>query len=198
MKRFSILVLSLALAFLITSSGIARELKLKNSLKTIHSHFNTEELFLKLMVDDDLNKFAIEEEVYIDDIPFDTELVYSQIMLLESLDQFAIADEEYIDDIPFDTEEIAMNINAGINYDKALAMNFSLEEETYVDDIPFDTYDVVASLELNSTNAELLAKENKTVVEEAAIASSFEIRDILIPVIVVLGIMSYLFYAYVT
>ena len=61
------------------------------------------------MVDEDLSNFVLEEEEYIDDIPFDTEMVFYDIMSEESLDQFALTEEKYIDDIPFNTELIAQN-----------------------------------------------------------------------------------------
>lgn len=43
--------------------------------------------------------FELEEEEYIDDIPFDIEKVILQ-------QTFKMEDEEYIDDIPFDTEKV--------------------------------------------------------------------------------------------
>jgi len=46
--------------------------------------------------------FTIQEEEYIDDIPFDTEKIANV---------FTIQEEGYIDDIPFDTEKIVDTLN---------------------------------------------------------------------------------------
>ncbi len=69
----------------------------------------------------------MEEETYIDDIPFDTKTIfYNNIIKLE--------EEKSIDDIPFDTKTIFYN-----NIIK-------LEEEKSIDDIPFDTKQVIRNM----------------------------------------------------
>ena len=42
---------------------------------------------------------VIEDETYINDIPFDTKVIFDSVM-------FQLQDEAYVDDIPFDTEKI--------------------------------------------------------------------------------------------
>ena len=96
MKRYIIGILGTLLLFLITSSGHTRELRLELKDHLKHSSLNTEELFIQFMVDEDLSNFVLEEEGYIDDIPFDTEMVFYDIMSEESLNQFALTDEYYI------------------------------------------------------------------------------------------------------
>lgn len=51
-----------------------------------------------------VQEFQMEEEGYIDDIPFDTDKVILNYRLLN------MPEERYIDDIPFDTEEVVKNI----------------------------------------------------------------------------------------
>lgn len=54
-------------------------------------------------------EFVMEEEAYIDDIPFDTEKIAQRALYNESQKEtYQFEDEAYIDDIPFDTEEIAL------------------------------------------------------------------------------------------
>jgi len=57
-------------------------------------------------------EFTMEEEEYIDDIPFDTEKLVDSMVNFKAGDknvlvqEFYLADEEYIDDIPFDTKQL--------------------------------------------------------------------------------------------
>ena len=60
--------------------------------------------------------FVLQDEEYIDDIPFDTKKII----------------EEY------------SGYCAGF-YNESLDVDFQLEEEEYIDDIPFDTYEIVKS-----------------------------------------------------
>jgi len=88
--------------------------------------------------------FELEDEMYIDDIPFDTEVIVESY--LESNNNtlplemnFVIEDEEYIDDIPFNTELIAkayLDNSSSLSHDEIV---FTIDEEEYIDDIPFDT-----------------------------------------------------------
>jgi len=104
-------------------------------------------LFLILSIMFATNTFAIkrdiklEEETYIDDIPFDTEWVVYELMNPE----FNLEDEAYIDDIPFNTACVAANCN----YKKAVSVIFEMEEETYIDDMPFDTEKVAVNYAYN-------------------------------------------------
>lgn len=82
---------------------------------------------------------AVEEESYVNDIPFDTRSIAleSLYMNLEKPE-----DEAYVDDIPFETNKIAANYSTGL-------MNIQAEEESYIDDIPFNT-EKIAKKYLNS------------------------------------------------
>ena len=60
----------------------------------------------------------LEEETYIDDIPFNTSYVASAAAVYE------MEEEAYVDDIPFNT---------------VLVVNYEMEDEASIDDIPFDT-----------------------------------------------------------
>ena len=80
-------------------------------------------------------EFEIEEENYINDIPFSTECVTVNCRYEKAMSVVFELDEElYVDDIPFNTEKIVENSNIE---------NFNLEEEAYIDDIPFNTGKVV-------------------------------------------------------
>ena len=72
---------------------------------------------------------AIQEEAYINDIPFDTELIANEA-LFEGYEA-ELKEEPYCDDIPFSTRKIACK------YLLCKMMANFCEEE--VDDIPFDT-----------------------------------------------------------
>jgi hypothetical protein len=77
--------------------------------------------------------FAMEDEAYIDDIPFDTKAISDNHKMNLALNEsFSHEEEEYIDDIPFNTERIVVNTL----YEEALETELSFEEESYVDDIP--------------------------------------------------------------
>jgi hypothetical protein len=72
---------------------------------------------------------AIEEEAYIDDIPFDTWEIASAA--LSDGDEVKMEEEPYIDDIPFDTRAIACKC--------LLRKMFEASGEANVSDIPFST-----------------------------------------------------------
>lgn len=83
---------------------------------------------------------ALEEESYVDDIPFDTRTValntlYAGLQKPEP--------EAYIDDIPFNTAKIA----AAYTYAQKIVTK---EEEKNVNDIPFSTREVVNNYIMNS------------------------------------------------
>jgi hypothetical protein len=80
-----------------------------------------------------VEEFAMEDEAYIDDIPFDTKAISANHKMNLALNEsFSNEDEEYINDIPFNTESIAVNAL----YEEALHMELTFEDESYVDDIP--------------------------------------------------------------
>ena len=77
----------------------------------------------------------LEEENYIDDIPFNTENIVSNIPCYSVVPLvLTLEDENYINDIPFSTKNVydSLMLNSFPN-------NFQLDDETYINDIPFDT-----------------------------------------------------------
>lgn len=76
--------------------------------------------------------FALEEEDYVDDIPFNTELIAYQALVSDMIETEI---EDYVDDIPFNTKKI---------YYESLLNDLVLasEDERYVDDIPFCTREI--------------------------------------------------------
>ena len=79
-----------------------------------------------------LTVFNLEEEEYIDDIPFDTGCVTSDCLYHKAVSvDFQIEDDNYVDDIPFNTECISTNCK----YLKALSIEFNFEDEAYIDDM---------------------------------------------------------------
>ncbi len=94
---------------------------------------------------------AVEEEAYINDIPFDTEAV--------ALNSFFVnlvrPDEEtYVNDIPFSTEKVF----AAYNY---FANTIQPEEEEYVDDIPFNTSEVIEEYIANGCNLAIKIEDGR-------------------------------------
>ena len=89
----------------------------------------------------------MQEEEYVDDIPFNTELIATQTVYIDAVEvAYAFEAEAYVDDIPFNTKYIAV-----------VALAFEMDEEAYVDDIPFDTR-VIANESLLNTNCVALKK----------------------------------------
>lgn len=118
-----------------------------------------------------LSVYSLEEESYIDDIPFDTEKIYKRACCYYkhygrySAD-LTLRDEDYIEDIPFSTIEIASSVMSGTFLMQPCLPTFFLTEESYIDDIPFSTEEVVAdSLEKKEKN-----KESYTI-------TSFNLKD---------------------
>ena len=93
--------------------------------------------FAQSLFSNNLN-IELEEENYIDDIPFNTEEIVSSIPEY-SVTPFVLTleDEGYIDDIPFCTRKVydSLMLNSSLN-------KFQLDNETYIDDIPFDTEEI--------------------------------------------------------
>jgi hypothetical protein len=75
----------------------------------------------------------VDEEAYIDDIPFNTWQI--AIDAIFDGDETKLAEEPYVDDIPFDTRIIASQYLFGNINEKS--------DEANVDDIPFDTEKVM-------------------------------------------------------
>lgn len=88
-----------------------------------------------------IEKIALTEETYINDIPFDTGEILAEANYQKAMQTtFSLEDENYIDDIPFDTKAIACSACCKL----AAEIHFPLEEEAYVNDIPFNTALIVA------------------------------------------------------
>lgn len=76
---------------------------------------------------------SLEEEVFIDDIPFNTGDVVANYLYNDAMNaEFCLEEEPYIDDIPFDTE----CISADCHYQKAINVPFYLPEEETISDAP--------------------------------------------------------------
>ena len=89
------------------------------------------------------NIFVMEEEAYINDIPFSTaEVSINCLYEMALAEDFEMEEESYIDDIPFNTECISINCK----YLKAVNVQFDLPEENYIDDIPFNTKEIANNL----------------------------------------------------
>lgn len=85
-------------------------------------------------------KFKMQDEAFINDIPFNTAVIavenaHGQLFGFD----LNLQPEEYIDDIPFDTKEIAETVVS----ESLLQATPQLEDEPYIDDIPFNTFEVV-------------------------------------------------------
>lgn len=159
--------------------------------------FDTEEIAGTLTGSSGLAQFKLEEESYINDIPFNTEEIAGTVQTSSDLAQFTLKEESYIDDIPFDTEAIAQAAQEKANFEKAMAEVFTLKEEKYVNDIPFATDMVaMAASPVNETSNPVIMRasiEPLVAVEKPVIS----ILEILIPVIIILGTLSYAVYEYI-
>lgn len=94
---------------------------------------------------------VVEEESYVDDIPFDTKAIAMESLYMNMVRP---AEEAYINDIPFNTEEIASLYNAKL-------LSFTPPEEAYVDDIPYDTQEIANSYLMNCKNMASVSNTNK-------------------------------------
>ncbi|HNS16256.1 MAG TPA: hypothetical protein PKH94_03730 [Bacteroidales bacterium] len=91
-----------------------------------------------------LAAFNLEEEPYVDDIPFNTKKIYRRACCFYKhygryAAEISLPDEDYIEDIPFNTEYIASTVMEDIPSTQSCQHSFLLVEESYIDDIPFDT-----------------------------------------------------------
>lgn len=82
--------------------------------------------------------YHLEEEAYINDIPFDTEMIVSELLEPE----FNFEEEAYINDIPFNTSTVC----ATCIYEEALKIDYKIEEEEFINDIPFETTKIANEL----------------------------------------------------
>ncbi len=114
--------------------------------------------------------FDLEEEEYVDDIPFNTGDVIGfdldtnkdtknltpnfevrqKMIIVNSIMNvnFDLKEEEYIDDIPFSTESVVNNdpIYLNATFNAGLNVEFQMEDESYIDDIPFSTTDLIRKI----------------------------------------------------
>jgi hypothetical protein len=83
---------------------------------------------------------SMQEEAYIDDIPFNTEAIARNYQFQQALaDTLRPEGEEYVNDIPFDTHKVL----AAYHSDSATSVRFEPVMESYIDDIPFRTDKIV-------------------------------------------------------
>ncbi len=142
-------------------------------------------------------KFSLKEEAYIDDIPFNTEEIAATADNQSDLAQFTLKEEEYIDDIPFDTEEIVQSIQQNADHEKAMTEIFPMKEEPYINDIPFSTEQVaLAAVEIKGASDKEIARSTISPLptRDRPVAG---ILEIVIPVIIILGTLSYAVYEYI-
>lgn len=93
---------------------------------------------LVLSINTSAANLHLEEEAYIDDIPFDTEMIVSELLVPE----FNFEEESYINDIPFNTSTVC----AICLYEEALKVDYKMVEEEFINDIPFETEKVATEL----------------------------------------------------
>lgn len=106
----------------------------------------------KLMHDPLLVKFCLDEEDYINDIPFNTEKEFQKAVGGDDFTgtdyiHFTLDDENYIDDIPWGQEEIFFDSLFEKNMPEEkdyMITSFILEEENYINDIPWETRQIFA------------------------------------------------------
>ncbi len=142
-------------------------------------------------------KFSLTEEAYIDDIPFNTEEIAGTLTNPTDLTLFTLEEEPYIDDIPFNTEAIAQSLQMKADYERAMAEVFPLKAENYINDIPFLTEQLALS-------AAQVTGSPRTVVLKSSLDPLYTsgkpyigILEIIIPIIIILGTLSYAVYEYI-
>jgi hypothetical protein len=115
----------------------------------------------------------IEDENYINDIPFDTHEIYNDIVDRADLMMFDFEEEAYINDIPFDTK----CITADCEYEKALQEEFSFDEESYIDDIPFDTECITAECIYNNALKVTFSFNDESYIDDIPFATENVVND---------------------
>lgn len=117
------------------------------SANSLETNENSEDyLYSKL-------EFNLEEEEYVDDIPFNTREIFNAMVNFDENDKnvivqdFCLANEEYVDDIPFDTKQI---IHDRLIYPE-FAKNMSLEGTVCVC-CKYDENGFLKVIACNSTN----------------------------------------------
>ncbi len=85
--------------------------------------------------------FGMQDEKYIDDIPFNTKTIFDSIQK-DNDPAIVMKEEAYINDIPFDTEQIVAQYRS----DSAMQVNYELPEEETINDIPFNTLYIASKM----------------------------------------------------
>jgi hypothetical protein len=98
----------------------------------------------------DYQVMAMQEEAFVNDIPFDTWMV-GQTSVPDKV-MMTLPDEEYVDDIPFSTEKVANKI--------LFCRLLECMDEASVDDIPFNTEKVFNDIQLQECIAEYCDEDN--------------------------------------
>jgi len=87
--------------------------------------------------------FTLQEEAYIDDIPFNTAKIFDNMQqITENPEVATLADEAYIDDIPFNTAKVVADYRCCV----AMHVKYAMQPEKSIDDIPFDTYKIARAV----------------------------------------------------
>ncbi len=82
------------------------------------------------------DQFQMQEEAYIDDIPFNTASIFDSLQKASlSRSGLVLKEEAYIDDIPFNTALVVANYHCC----EAMKQQFAMQPEPYINDIPFNT-----------------------------------------------------------
>lgn len=92
---------------------------------------------------------TLQNEQYIDDIPFDTKAIFDSLQNNNNhYFLISIQEEAYIADIPFDTKKVV----AQYRCDSAMKVNFELPEEESINDIPFNTLYIISHVHNRNYN----------------------------------------------
>ncbi|MCD4680981.1 MAG: hypothetical protein K8S00_11400 [Bacteroidales bacterium] len=138
-------------------------------------------------------EFFLEEENYIDDIPFDTWNVAMNYESYWGSLGILLEEEKYVEDIPFNTCEIAANYKMK----QIMAVEFSMEEEAEINDLPFDTKFIAQKLndsENISTNHNLSTTEDSPVqstTDYTQVQSSSNFKTYIVGILLIIIMSAY-------
>lgn len=135
-------------------------------------------------------EFYLEEESYIDDIPFDTWNVAMNNDSYWTNPGFLLEEEEYVSDIPFSTYDIATDFIMN----QAMAIEFNMEEEPFIDDISFDTKLITQNCENISVISDLTLPEDnstQTNTDYSQVQSSSNVRTYIIGILLIIIVSAY-------
>lgn len=132
-------------------------------------------------------EFSLEEEAYIDDIPFDTwEIAMDNDKYLEN-PGFALEEEEFVNDIPFNTTKVV----AKYQMKKAMSVEFLMPREKTINDIPFDTHEIAFNLKDNDIITEGSDSKNSNNTDFAEVQNYNGIKDHIIGILLIILMSAY-------